>query len=312
MRGVLQMFGDRPKIGVFSVVGSAFSFAWENFFTLLRLGWLPVLISSSFSYVSGLPELLDPPEWVGQINPLIFQISFFLAYLVWAVFAVAVHRLVLVEDEPPRGLFYFRMTTDEFRYALAPLAISILPFGILALGNSAILGPDGIIWAFGSEKPIVEQTELQSNIQNALSIGSVIVAVYVGMRLLLTLPIVAVEHKIGLWKSWSVSGGNVLRLILAYFVLFIALAIFFIFVGFAFALFGFAGFGSGLFSLGEGTGQSALSGFIITTLGAAFLLNYLSTVAGIAVLSFSYDELTSRSISSGDRIKDLRSSADKA
>jgi len=306
------MFGNRPKIGIRSVVGSSFAFAWDNFFTLFRLGWLPVLISSFFSYVGGLPVSEEPPLWVDRINPLIFQISHVLAYLVWAIFAVAVHRLILVEDDPPRGLFYFRFTSDELLYALAPLAIAILPIAIIFAGNSIVLGPEGITWAFGSEKQIVDQSEWQSNLQQALPLASVIVAIYVGIRLLLTLPIVAVHHRIGLLRSWSVSGGNVLRLILAHLLLLLALLIFFFFVAAAFALFGFAGFGSGLFSQGDSVSQSALSGFILTTVGAAFLLNYFFTVTGIALLSFSYDELTSSSVSSGDRIRALKSSGSEA
>ena len=301
------------KIPIGEVAGAAIGFAWNNFFTLIRIGWFPILISTFFSYVGDLAALPVMPVWATQINPAIFQISYVLAFVCWAIFAVSVHRMILVEQEAPSGFFYFRVTGDEIRYALAPIVIGIIPALIMGGGYLILSGSvEFLEAAVDTARPDATNIEDIAGWRVAMFILSLVMASYVYLRLVLSLPIIAAENKFGLFRSWSLTSGNFWRMILVYLLLGLTLAIVYFGITLAVLLLGASGAGLGISPTDGGVGTTITIGAALTGAGFGFFLNFVGTVIFIAVLSFMYQALTDEGISASDRVKSLKSSGSES
>ena len=307
VRGDMSSSGQKIPVG--QVAGSAIGFAWDNFFTLIRIGWFPILLSSFFSYVGNIPFDPQAPAWTAGVNPLIFTVSYILAFLCWAVFAVSVHRMILVDQESPSGLVYFRVTLDEIRYALAPFVIGIIPLTLIAIGVFLLVGADALS---GLQESADTSIAVEgSNIEGwkvAVFIVLLLASIFVYLRLSLSLPIIAAEHKFGLGLSWSLTSGNFWRMILVSLLLFATLIGVFLIVGIAFAALGLAGAGLGVSPSDGGIGTTVTVATVATAVGTLFFLNFLATVISIAVLSFIYQSLTDEALSGAERMEALRSS----
>lgn len=289
------------KIPVGEVVGSSLNFAWDNFGSLLRIGWFPLLASGIFSLAAQYPAEAGSGTLISpEVDLILIPGSFFLSYLLWAVFAVAVHRIILLDQDAPPDLLYFRLTGEELRYSVAPFLISIVPIAIIFGAFALALGPELILSAVeadGTPVPVGEEEASQLSGASAFLIFiafavAIPFAIFVGMRLTMVLPGIVDKGRYAVRHAWAISKGNVWRLIGVQFLLSFAFTV--LFAAFALVIAIVVGIvasvGVPLTEGGEMTGT--LIGTIITGIGFFFFIVFLGTVAGIAILSYSYQALT--------------------
>jgi len=299
---------EQNKIPVGEVVSSSLNFAWDNIFALLRVGWFPLLASWIFSLAAQYPvnsggETLFPPA----VNGVFVPVSFLLSYLLWAVFAVAVHRMILFEEEAPPGLLYFRLTGEELRYSVAPLIIGTLLFGIIGGVFLVALGPE-ILFGLSEGNPPVEDsadgTAEMSGITGFLIFVALVVGVpfgiFIAMRLTMILPAIVDKGIFAFRHAWVISKGNVWRLIGVQFLLSFAFTILFAAFALVIAIVVAVVSGLGIPLTEDGEMSGTLIGTIVTGVGSIFFILFLGTVASIAILSYSYQALTEEPVDTSD------------
>jgi|GEM_PF-6132559 len=289
------------KIPVGDVVGSSLNFAWENFVSLLRVGWFPLLASGVFSLAAQYPmepgaESIFPPA----VNAVFIPISFFLSYLLWAVFAVAVHRMILLNEDAPPGALYFRLTGEELRYSVAPLLISIAPVTIILGAFLLALGPELLLSAAdgeagpltGGEGETSEMSGATAFMIFAVFFVAIPFAIFVGMRLTMVLPAIVDKGTYAVRHAWTISKGNVWRLIGVQFLLSFAFTILFAASALVIAIVVLIVSNLGIPLTEGGEMSGTLIGSIVTGVGFFFFIVFLGTVASIAILSYAYQALT--------------------
>ena len=278
------------KLPVGDVVSEALNFSWNNFGPLLRLGLVPLMSAAVVMAFDGaigtVPEGEEP-------DPMLTVFSLgasLISTLLWAMFAVAVHRIILNGEAIPRDWFYFRFTGDEIRYAIAPLVIAFFPMVILFGTLAAAFGGQILDVATQGEEAVTSIAE-----PGGLQIAAVVVAFclffFIYIRLSLILPNIAVEGRFGLMRVWRMTSGNFWRLIGVSFLLGLVAMLFLLLIGVLAAV------GVGIVSalgieLGEGSSGMALIATIIGGVISFFLMLFLLSVAGIAILSYAYKALS--------------------
>ncbi len=281
------------KIPVGNVASRAINFSTSNLGDLLRIGFFPILGSALFAVV-GDPAINGLMAAEGSIAVgggmiLIFNI---LSALLWAVFAVAIHRLILFpDDDVPHTWMYLRVTGEELRYMIAPLILAFIAIFVFVGVITVTFGADilDVVNSSGIGGAGDSPTEM-SALQAMGILLSFILMVFLYMRLVLVLPIIVAERHMGLRRAWNLSQGNVWRLIALHILVLIVFIILLMAVGFV-GLVSF-GFASGLGMLNSDAGVLSI---IIAALGAIlsfFFISFITTIMGIAILSYSYQELT--------------------
>ena len=275
------------KLPVGEVVSEALNFSWNNFGPLLRLGLVPLMAAGVVvaldGAISSVPEGEEP-------DPMLQFFSFgasLISTLLWAIFAVAVHRLILKDDALPKDWFYFRFTGDEVRYAIAPLVIMILPL-IIFFGL--------IIAAFGADiLDAINSGETVTPNMSGLQLASIFIGLglffFIYIRLSLVLPNIVAQGKLGLVHVWKMTSGNFWRLS-AMSLLLGLVALLFLFVVGVVAAIGVGIIASLGIELAEGSSGMALIATIIGGVISFFLMVFLISVAGIAMLSYAYKALS--------------------
>ena len=115
-----------------------------------------------------------------------------------AIIAVALHRLILLNDRRPRTYFLFSLKRTEwlfialsFLFFVAPLAV-VFGFGIIGHVSGAIEASPTLTWM--------------------IAVLLVITGVYFYFRLLLLYPIIAVEKRLNIKSALTLSDWNFWRL----------------------------------------------------------------------------------------------------
>jgi len=202
------------KLPVGAVASQSLDFAWSNFGTLLKIGWFPLLASAVFSMAAEMP--LSAGSGVdGSTEPTtaVVLIIEFGATALWAIFAVAVHRVILLDEATPDDWFYFRLGGEEIRYAIAPFVLGVIPWLIMVEATAVLFGTD----IFSAFMPVEDNTVPNSGGMSAIQflslLGAVLLACLIMVRLELVMPIIVAEGKIGIWRAWHISSGNFWRLV---------------------------------------------------------------------------------------------------
>jgi hypothetical protein len=212
------------KIPVGATIAQGYSFAFGQFFTLLKLMWLPLAIMLAVSYFlmpllmavmspgqspAGGPWFLLPPLY------LIFLVLMFAQFV-----AIAQYALEL-KTEP--GWFTIPLGKPVWRLIGAFLLVLLVMMGagLLAVLGGALLG--GLAGVFGALT--------KANMNIVIGFVTVIVMllvygafIYGGVRLTFLLtPVVVAESRIGLGRSWKLGAGNFWRMFIVVLVIFLPL-----------------------------------------------------------------------------------------
>jgi hypothetical protein len=208
-------------------------FAFSNFFTVLRLSWLPFLALAvafaglAFAVGMQLPQML-PGLGTTPVRPtFVFDnIDFFLALqivsglvqaIVIAAVAVSIHRVILFGDRKPGVFFNFPFGAGELRYVL----MGLLMIGIIVAVMGVILGPVALLVTGGDFVGFFEKLA-SGNVRDVawsvppLVLGYLVgwlILIYVFVRLMIWPAAVVATGRLSPTQPWALTRGNVLNLI---------------------------------------------------------------------------------------------------
>jgi hypothetical protein len=292
------------KLPVFKTVGQVFGFVVERrFFTLLRLIWFPALLSVlagsgpaiyQFQKFGG-QEVAPEAVWALFADPIyqgLYALNLVVSFVLSAVIAVCVHRMIFFGDTRPGTYFYLRFTAEEWRYVLAfilySLAVTIavaLPIG----GHFAVLftqDPE----LFRRPGPEMMQT-IVSDPRTWIAYGlGLLFALTMLTRFGLVFPIIVAEGRLSFARSWELTRGNFWRLI-GFWIITVILAILLIMlVGMVF-LFAMVAMMGAIALGGETVGALGILVFAAPLVISALVYVVVGVTLFIAALSFSYKAL---------------------
>lgn len=289
------------KLPVGMVASQSLDFAWSNFATLLKIGWFPLLASAVFSSAAELSILVgNEADLSTAPNMTMALIGGIGATLLWAIFAVAVHRMILLDGAVPDEWFYFRLGGQEIRYAIAPLVLALIPLLIIFGAVVFVFGTDMLSGFISVQNIAAPNSGRTSAIQGLGMLVAVLLAIFVMIRLVLVMPIIVVDGKIGIRRAWRVSSGNFWRLVGVHLLVGIAMMLFLFAFAVVVALGLLASSAAGLSAPLTGGGTLGLLLAIIGGLLSYLVLAFFGTVAFLAVLSFSYKALTDTDVTDAD------------
>lgn len=220
------------KLPVFRTVGRTFGFVVERrFFTLLRLIWLPTLLSITIALLPAVYEFGHagfPPDETklealhqNSLYWVLEALNVIASLVLGAVIAIAVHRIILRDDVQPGVYFYWRFTGEEFRYILAW-------FGYFILVGLAFAAPIAAhlhyVATYEGKTMLVAAAEIANKdapFKEILGDQRLGIAVFLSVlfgfaalaRFGLVFPIIVAEERLSFVRSWVVTRGNVMRLI---------------------------------------------------------------------------------------------------
>ncbi|MEM7123969.1 MAG: hypothetical protein AAF563_22020 [Pseudomonadota bacterium] len=175
----------------------ALSSVINGFDTVLRLGWLPALISSIAAMILESSIFVASPD-TGELQvgfgPLLVFIV--IAALTQTMFAVAWHRHVGLGESFAGRRYYFRLGRRELVYAL----IAFIILSVLSLGMGGLFTVYSLIAQGGGFGGIV-----------ILLVP--VVAIAVIARLCLLLPMVAFDEAADPTRSWQGVSDNTVRVV---------------------------------------------------------------------------------------------------
>jgi hypothetical protein len=292
------------KLPVFKTVGQVFSFVVERrFFTLLRLIWFPALLSvlagsgpAIYQYQKfGGQEVGPEAIWALFADPVyqgLYVVNLVVSFVLSAVIAVCVHRMIFFGDTRPGTYFYLRLTGDEGRYILAFFLYSLIVMIAIALpigGHFAVLftqEPE----VFRAPGPEMLQA-IVSNPATWIAYGlGLLFALVILTRFGLVFPIIVAEGRLSFARSWELTRGNFWRLI-GFWVITVILALLLIMlVGMVFVFAMVAMLGAVALG-GETMGALGILVFAAPLVISALVYIVVGVTLFIAALSFSYKAL---------------------
>jgi hypothetical protein len=230
------------KLPVFQTFSHAFGFAVRNFFTCLRLAWLPVTLLFATQqaveyYMLGMlgPHMMD----VDEHRPLtvfrklfemwdriaIIQVSMLLLQgLVIAAIAVSFHRIILFGDRRSGSIVNFAFGRTEFLYMLMAASMGLFTIAILGV----VLVPAILVVTGGHVQDwftqlvnITDKMDDSAALMMLRQFGTLgfayfvalLLAAYVLIRLAVWPPSVVATGRLGPSEPWSLTRGNILRFI---------------------------------------------------------------------------------------------------
>ncbi len=290
------------KLPVFKTVGQVFGFVVERrFFTLLRLIWFPALLSviigvlpTAYQFQTlGLhptPEqsmaLFRDPTYLG-----LFCINLVLSFVLSAIIAVCVHRMIFFDDTRPGTFFYLRLTADEGRYILAIILYTLVVLIVVVVPIGGHLA-----YVFTQEQvPVaLDPTVLKTIVQDprtwiAYGLG-ILFALTVLTRFGLVFPIIVAEGRLSFARSWELTRGNFWRLI-GFWIITVILAYLLIIVLGLILAFAFAAMAGSVLLGGQTVGALGILLFAVPVAVSLLVYIVVGVTLFIAALSFSYKAL---------------------
>jgi len=169
----------------------------NGFDTVLRFGWVPILISTLAGMVLEPKVMTVMPEDGEIVIEFGWMFVFVLvAVVTQAIFAVAWHRCVALGEARPGQRFYLRFGRREAVYGL----VAFVVVAILSMGVGAL--------------PMVAQLMSSGQALAGLFVfGAPVMALFLLARLCLLLPMVAIAGAADPAKSWLAVGGNTWRVV---------------------------------------------------------------------------------------------------
>lgn len=300
------------QLPVFKTVGKTFGFVVERrFFSLLRLIWLPTLLSIAATSVVigyqfskyGFPPKVDRFEAMNS-DPVLTALQWgnqIFSLVVGAMIAISVHRMILRDDVQKGVYFYWRMTREEWLYIAAWIGYFILvaiAFLLPFLGHA--------YWISTHEHAAVP---IWHNFQNPAEVRaffehvffkdprlvivgfmSVLFGLIALARFGLVFPIIVAEEKLSFWRSWVVTRGNFLRLV-GFWIVVVILTYVLSVVMIAIAVFALVFMFTGLAG-GQTLGAFSILVFAVPAAVSFGIYLVVGITIFIAAMSFSYKALT--------------------
>jgi len=215
----------KPKLSVRSLVLDAYRLLYNRFRTFIFIMWLPSLVSAlstwRFMAQSAEAAVIDPAseELVAEVmaaelsvwaQPLTYVYEAMLL-VTFAAASVAVQRLVLLNEEPPRP-YGIAMGKREVRYSGYTFASYVLASFPLVLIVAVGAGLNNL---FGEDSLPTVATLLLFT----LGFGGLFFLVVAALRFGLAFPAVALDTSRGvmvqLLTAWEMAKGNTFKLFLA-------------------------------------------------------------------------------------------------
>lgn len=292
------------KLPVFKTVGQVFGFVVERrFFTLLRLIWFPALLSVLAGSGPAIYQFQKfgardvPPEAVWALfGDPVYQalnvVNLVVSFVLSAVIAVCVHRMIFFGDTRPGTYFYLRLTGDEGRYILAFFLYTIVVMLAIALpvgGHFAVLL---------TQEPELFRTPGPAMIQTIVFDPRTWIAYGLGLLFALTIltrfglvfPIIVAEGRLSFARSWELTHGNFWRLIGFWIITVILAFVLILLVAMVFAFAMVAMLGAVALG-GETLGALGILVFAAPLVISALVYIVVGVTLFIAALSFSYKAL---------------------
>ncbi len=304
------------KLPVFKTVGQTFGFVVERrFFSLLRLIWLPALLSVVVAFIPlfyqidtyGFNALGEKKFEQINADPILNALQWFnmlASFVLTAIIAISVHRMILLDDQQKGVYFYWRLTREEWLYVAAwigYLIIVLIAAGLPIAGHGYWLYTHewGRQWPHFPTFPSPEAAKAIVGFGEALRadprtfiVGflSVLFALVALARFGLVFPIIVAEGRLSFARSWVLTRGNFLRLVGFWIIVFV-LTYVLVLIMMAILAVAVAAMLGGVLAGGKTVG--ALSIIVFAVPAAISLLVYL--VVGITLfiagISFTYKAL---------------------
>ena len=272
------------KLPVFATVGRAYSFLVNDFNTIVRLSWLPLLLVTVVQYLAAratyeeMVAALEARNLAAASGPRMWEaVSGIFGIVGTAIVAVALHRVILFGDRKDNQYYYLGFGRVELLFVLLPVVIGVIFLAISYLTAGA------------DEAPFVL----------AVFVVLIFAFFYVMVRLSLIFPIVVVEGRYDFGQAWALTRGNFWRLFATWLVAVIPLLFGFMILASLFG--GLAGVG-GMFEASQsddpvGTALKAAvataeAAFSLPMIVLGFAFSLVSGAVGVAVLSYSYKFLS--------------------
>lgn len=197
------------KIPVMGTVSRAYGFLLGEIGTIVRLTWAPLLVASAFSYLYGGEAMLaaanakDDPTAMAAMLPVQLIIGA-IAFVGGIIATVALLRVVVFGDRKPGLFVYLWLGRAELRL----IAVSLLL--LVALIAAAV----GVGFIFGLLGVLAAAVPVLGILLLAGVLALIFVAVWVPLRLSLIAPVVVAENNLGVERSWALTKGNALQMLL--------------------------------------------------------------------------------------------------
>lgn len=302
---------------IFKTVSRTFGFVIERrFFSLLRLIWLPMMLSLVVGLLPvwyqfeavGFPPKLEAMQAL-ESDPLFNAlqiINMIASFILGAMVAVSVHRMILLDDRQPGMFFYWRLTREEWLYILAWIGYIIVVLIAFAIPIAAHF------YYIASNETLTEAAALLAGATNAdaaaaenvermkklftdprLAIAgfmSIVFALIALARFGLVFPLIVAEGRLSFLRSWSLTRGSTLQLI-GFWVVVTILTYVIVILLVAVLAAAIAGMAAAIYAGGQ---AGAALGIVLMAVPAAvsFLMYFvIGITVFIAAMSFSYQAL---------------------
>lgn len=186
---------DHPKIPVWSTAIESWRLVGRYWRELLVAGWAPAVLIVALHVRKTIWDPYEAFDLAGSLVDLVLQSA------AYAILLVPWHRLVLLGEQPPRGIEIFAVHGRHLRFtvSLVLLALPMQVLGVTAAKLFGVVGPGFFMMLFVG------------------FVGGMLSLVYIAARLSLVLPARALGHDGSFGRAWQLSAANGGRLILAAF-----------------------------------------------------------------------------------------------
>jgi len=191
------------KLPILRVFNDALDVVWQNR-KVLFIALLPTVVA--YYLIATLAGYLTPNSNEFSFSNVVFSYLWILLYIpVYTVFAVTVHRVVLLGHQSIPWYGQFPFTKREIQFGVYVLGAWILFFIIFSFSGNIILS---VINGLNFSELVVSGGFIGAMIH----LSFLVPAGYVLSRVSLGFPAIAIDNYFG-WKSiWSISKGNSFRL----------------------------------------------------------------------------------------------------
>jgi hypothetical protein len=198
-----------PSLPVFATIAASYRFLLRDFLTVVRLAWFPLLVVAVVQYFAAQASLdalaAAGPNGADRIIGSPYDlVQWVVEVVVFAIVAVAIHRVILFGETRPGQYITFAFGRSEILFMILQV-LAVVVFSVLGLASVLALGPRGM-----GAGDIPSVTSL-------LSLIVIIVAiVFVFVRLAPIYPIAVADNRLDFRQAWELTSGRFWRMFLVF------------------------------------------------------------------------------------------------